>query len=309
MFLRKKEKSDIIALFTRRSTVLSLSDRKSGLDFLVSFFSAVRPTSGANQSSAESNLDKLIASFDQYPILLTNLQHALLSQLISTDLSAALTESGIPLARGFWQEFFGRLRHKLLPPLQNETDFLYTINHIFYRKKDYQWVESIPILTWALLFEKLSLSIHVDDRRISDQLLHSLKILSFQVSQLGFEREVYAYISAEFLEINPFLQQNYLIHELEDLVLQSASPDQLKPLVEQINKVLGDCHRSISEVQENHRTQGVSLHQTYTLIILVSKLDRMAILIDVLDFFLILIQLLYLLIRCTIIAHRAYIPK
>ncbi len=47
---------------------------------------------------------------------------------------SALMESGIPLARGFWQEFFGRLRHKLLPPLQDENDFLYVLNRVFFRQ-------------------------------------------------------------------------------------------------------------------------------------------------------------------------------
>ena len=127
MILKKKKKPNFIEVVTRKSSVLPVSDKKQGLDFLVSFFSAIRPVGGKKKSNPERNLQLLIAEIHQHPVLLTNLQHSILSQLANTDLSSALTESGIPLAKGFWQEFFGRLRHKLLPPLQSENDFLYTL--------------------------------------------------------------------------------------------------------------------------------------------------------------------------------------
>src|SRR5882757_900799 len=128
---KKKNKPDFIGTVIAKSTVLSIADSAQGLDFLVAFFSAVRPSKG--KKNAARNLEFVTGQLYQHPVLLTNLQHALLSQLIRADLSPALTESGIPLARGFWQEFFGRLRHKLLPPLQSENDFLYVVNRVFFR--------------------------------------------------------------------------------------------------------------------------------------------------------------------------------
>ena len=113
---KKKTKPDFIETVSSRSTVLSVGDSRGGLDFLVSFFSVIRPASG--RRDAADNLRSVTATLGQNAIVLSNLRHAILSQLVRTDLSSALTESGIPLARGFWQELFGRLRHKLLPPLQ-----------------------------------------------------------------------------------------------------------------------------------------------------------------------------------------------
>jgi len=133
---RKKNKRDFIETARSRSTVIPISNRKQGLDFLVSFFSAIRPVREKGRGDATQNIKVAIRELHEHPVLLTNLQHALLSQLINTDLSPALTESGIPLAKGFWQEFFGRLRHKLLPPLQKENDFLYVVNRVFFRKND-----------------------------------------------------------------------------------------------------------------------------------------------------------------------------
>src|SRR5262249_7591735 len=153
------------------------------------------------------NIRRVTAALQQNPMLLGNLQHAILSQLIRTDLSSALTESGIPLARGFWQEFFGRLRHKLLPSLRSENDFLYVLNRVFFHNNDYKWVEDIPREDWVLFFESVGISLHVDDKRILSQLLYSLKTLSFQVAQLGLEKEVLDYMPVEKKDDNPFVQQ------------------------------------------------------------------------------------------------------
>src|SRR6185312_3871063 len=89
-----------------------------GLDFLVTFMSDIRPSGGRRDAAA--NLSEITLLLAEKPDLLQQLRNAVHSQLVRTDLSAALMESGIPLSRGFWQELFGRLRHKLLPPLQPE---------------------------------------------------------------------------------------------------------------------------------------------------------------------------------------------
>jgi len=193
-------------------------------------------------------------------------------------------ESGIPLARGFWQELFGRLRHKLLPPLQPENDFLFVLNRVFFRNHDYIWVEDIPRSDWIAFFETLGLSLHIDDKRILRQLLLSLNTLSFQVAQLGLEKEVLHYIPEQYRHDNPFVQQTYLIHELEEIL--AGEGDIHKALIgiaEKIGQKVAWCHECIDHVRENHSQQGASLHQTYMLLLLANRLERISILVDLLD--------------------------
>ncbi|MDR3715320.1 MAG: hypothetical protein P4L51_21140 [Puia sp.] len=307
---RKKNKPDFIETATARSTIIPITDSKQGLDFLVSFFSAIRPS--AEKEDANENMQFITAELHRHPVLLTNLQHALLSQLIRTDLYAALTESGIPLARGFWEEFFGRLKHKLLPSLQSEHDFLYVVNRVFFRSTDYQWVEQISRETWISFFESIGLSLHIDDSRILQQLMPSLKTLGFQVAQLGLERNVLDYISPEDREDNPFLQQNYLVQELEKKLSRrparsrlpensrntgevlpgidelgdpsgSDDPSVSDDLPERMAHMMGRCYACIDFIRDNHSLRGASLRQTYILVILANRLDRMTILADLLD--------------------------
>ncbi|MBN9380268.1 MAG: site-specific recombinase [Chitinophagaceae bacterium] len=280
---RKKEKVDFIETVSGRSTILPITDSQQGLDFLVSFFSAIRPASSVDKRPARENIRRVTSALHQSPVLLSNLQHAILSQLIRTDLSSALTESGIPLARGFWQEFFGRLRHKLLPPLRNENDFLYVLNRVFFHNDDYKWVEDISREDWVLFFESIGLSLHVDDKRILSQLLYSLKALSFQVAQLGLEKEVLNYMPEGNREDNPFVQQSYLVHQLEKELLMPSSDDTLKTVAEKIDWMMQQCYEALGFIRENHTQRGASLHQTYILILLANRLERISILTDLLD--------------------------
>jgi site-specific recombinase len=282
---KKKEKVDFIRAVSERSTILPISDSQQGLDFLVSFLSTIRPSSSPGKRPAAENIRRVTAALHQSPVLLSNLQHAILSQLVRTDLSSALTESGIPLARGFWQEFFGRLRHKLLPPLRNENDFLYVLNRVFFHNDDYKWVEDIPREDWVLFFQSIGLSLHIDDRRILSQLLYSLKTLSFQVAQLGLEKEVLDYMPEGEKEENPFVQQNYHMHEMEQELLFPSSPGNivLKTITEKINRTLAQCYDSLEFIREKNTQRGASLHQTYILILLANRLDRISILTDLLD--------------------------
>jgi site-specific recombinase len=279
---RKKNKRDFIETVTSRSAVLPVADRKQGLDFLVSFFAAIRPVHEKGKQDPRQNIKVVIRELHEHPVLLTNLQHALLSQLINTDLSSAFTESGIPLARGFWQEFFGRLRHKLLPPLQRENNFLYVVNRVFFKRNDYQWVETISYETWILFFKSVGLSLHIDDIRILHQLIQSLKILAFQVAQLGLEREVVDYLPESNCENNPFVQQNYLIHDLEES-LKRQEDATLASISSSVDLVIKQSYDCIRYIRQNHSSKGTSLHQTYTLILLENKLDRMTILVDMLN--------------------------
>ncbi len=277
---RKKPTINFIDTASKRSTILHVADKKAGLDFLISFFNVIRPA-GENRDPAR-NLQSLLLQMEQHPIILSNLHNALISQLVNTDLTFALTESGIPLAKGFWQEFFGRLRHKLIPALQQENDFLYVIGKIFYRSDDHKWVESIPHVQWKQFFEFLGVAFSVDDKHILIQLMQSLKILCFQVANLGLEEEVSKHLLSQDIDKNPFVNQIENILTIEkafntkDVFLLSTESEKLHLLAKR-------GIESIEHIRLNHSNKGTSIHQTYILLILSNKLNRIELITDILD--------------------------
>ncbi|MBC7850990.1 MAG: hypothetical protein H7Y31_14710 [Chitinophagaceae bacterium] len=280
--LLKKMTGNFLESAATRVTVLDNRESEDGLQFLIHFFNDIRPRAAKGSRDPEQNLQKAIRLLLQYPLLLTNLRHALFSQLINTDLTIAITESGIPVSRSFWQEFGNRLKHKILPPLQDEDDFLYVVNRVFFRKDDIEWLEKISRGNWIQFFETAGLPFNVENKELQEQLLSSLKILSFQVAQLGLEKEVAKYIPKDFSD-NPFVQQNYKVHEAEEVLLNNANVTNTAAIFTQVKQSIEVCEQAIDHIRENLSLKGASLTQTYILLILSSRLERMHLLLDVLD--------------------------
>ena len=279
----KKKKPAFFDGILERNNQLIQYNKEEGLNFLVSFFAELRPGVRNGHRNAERNLQRVMAEMQEKPVLLQHLQQALLSLLSSTNLTLALTESGIPLARNFWQELFGRIRHKILPPLQDENDFLFVLNRVFHRKTDYEWVESISRESWIRFFEMIDLPFSARDKGLQGQMLESLKILSFQVAQLGLEKEVTKYIPDSVRNESPFVQQNYLIHRLEELLLLNEPLENIQRQSVYLKNKLNECTASISYIREQQVMKGTSLNQTYILLILTNRIQRLQILTDGLD--------------------------
>jgi len=287
----RKKKPGFFEQVVSNNYIVPAHDRRKGLSFLVSFFSELRPASGKRKNAAK-NLQAATAQLKEQRLVLANMQHALLSQINNTDLTAAITESGIPLARGFWQELSNRLKHKILPTLQDEDDFLYVINHVFFRKNDYVWVEAIPRQTWIDFFEAAGFDFSMADIELKKELLQAMKILSFQVAQLGLEKVVLDYLPKEEQHNDtPFVIQNYKVHELEKMLIparsgtggDNAAPAAVTDASFRLKNDIESCYDLISHIRESHSEKGASIQQTYILLILTNRLQRMQLILDVLD--------------------------
>ncbi|MBM3415633.1 MAG: hypothetical protein FJY20_04125 [Bacteroidetes bacterium] len=283
MIRLRKKKPGFFEQIVSGNTIIDAHDRRAGLNFLVSFFNEVRPAS-EKRKVAEKNLLAATEQLQKHRIILANMQHALLSQINNTDLTAAITESGIPLARGFWQELSNRLKHKILPPLMDEDDFLYVINQVFYRKSDFKWVEAVSRQAWMGFFEAAGFDFGMANVEFKKELLQAMKILSFQVAQLGLEKMVLDYLPKEQQHNDtPFVIQNYKVHDLEKLLLDNTTEHEVKAASFQLKNDIENCYELISHIRESHSEKGASIQQTYILLILSNRLQRMQLITDVLD--------------------------
>ena len=284
LFRLRKNNPDFFEQLIARNEILPAHSRQNGLTFLVTLFSEVRPGPGKTRKDAEKNLLRVTNELRQHKLVLANMQHALLSQLLNSNLTNAITESGIPLARGFWQELANRLKHKLLPALQDENDFLYIINNVFFKKSDYEWVEAISRQIWIDFFEAIGFSFSPRHNNLKKELLQSLKILSFQVAQLGLEKEVLNYFPEEQRsDDTPFVLQNYLVHDLEKMIMTVNTDEDVASISLQLKMAIRNCYALIDFIRDSHAEKGASLQQTYLLLILSNRLQRMQLVIDVLD--------------------------
>lgn len=284
MLKRKKKTPHFFDLVVADADSITLTNREEGINFLVSFFKTIRPARNEEYETANNKLQLAMAALEQHKVLKQKIQRALLLLLINTNLNTALTESGVPLAGGFWQELFDRLKHKFLPAIQDPDDFLYVIDRVFYKSDDFKWVEAITQENWIRFFTIIQMPIGVRDKRLQQHVMAAMRILSFQVAQTGLEKEVAAYIPATATgEESPFVKQSFLIHDLQEKLTQDSDNITITHCCALIKDVIQQCAKNIDYIRRQQSTKGASLRQTYTLLILSTRLQRILILNDVLD--------------------------
>lgn len=285
MWKSARNKPDYFASLATHPENSFSGDRAAGLSNLQRFFSAIRPDSRKSRRMPAAKLRQATSALQGQPAVRHHLQQALLSQLIRSDLVPAITQSGIPLARGFWQELGNRLKHKLLPPLREEHDFLTVIHNVFYRKNDYKWVEAVPRQDWIDFFEAVRFSFSPVRSNLQNILLRALRVLSIQVAQLGYEKEILHFLPPGARDDrSPFNRQQEAALELEKTLGHPAvHAEGLASVANHLKKSIADCQEQVEQIRNGHVERGASLQQTYLLLILANRLERMQLLADVLD--------------------------
>jgi site-specific recombinase len=265
-----------------KAIVLSLNGTNRGLELLVEIVKKIRPGNSKDIEDTELRFRALLFQLQEDRSLLFALRKSLLTQFLNTDLSSALTESGIISSRGFVQELVSKLKHKLLPALQQSNDFLYVISHVFYKPNDYIWVSGIDRNLWKSFFELLGIQVNLADIPLTGQLNQALQLLSYRTATLGMEKEVTARFDKLETAIHPFIEQNRLVN----LYLErhkSITEEEKRLILHNIQENLYNCRQSNKWMGEQRAQYGTSLAQTFILMRLEQQIDRMLIILDVLD--------------------------
>lgn len=261
--------------------VLSL-DSSRGLTFLIELVKKIRPERARDKERAELQFSALLYSLQQDRSLLFSLRRSLLTQFMNTDIVPALTESGMIHSRGFVQELVGKLKHKLLPELQARNDFRFVLNRVFFRKTDYKWVESIDPSLWKDFFELLGIQINLSETRLLSQLQRSLQVLSYRLANTGLEKEVSERLTGSASQ--PFMEQNRLVNlYLERSGSGYFTGDEKKLLLTNIHETLHNCRQSLQWLKDQRLFEGTSLAQTFLIVRTEQHIERMFIVLDVLD--------------------------
>jgi site-specific recombinase len=281
LWKNKNNKLSVAPETNKQALVLPLVSTSRSLDFLIDLIREIRPSRARKTDEAELKFKALLYKLSNDKSSLFSLRKALLGQFLKTNIVNALTEGGIVSSRGFVQEMMGKLKHKILPALQNADDFLYVINKVFYKKSDHIWVEAIDARLWVQFFQSLGIQINLTEPRLIRQLQQSLQILSYRITTLGLEKEMTQRFNNFTDAIEPFLEQNRLINEYINLTGKNEEKQLL--LLDTITESLHNCNQSIQWIREQRKTYGTSLAQTFILTRLQQQLNRLFIIVDVLD--------------------------
>ncbi len=263
--------------------VLSIDSSSRGLEFLIELVKKIRPSDAGNIKEAELKFQAMLYQLQQDRSLIFSLRRSLLSQFQHSEILTALTASGIVSSRGFVQELIIKLQHKMLPALQKPNDFLYVLNRIFYLKTDYKWVGGINKELWKNFFELLGIQINLTDPRLTGQLQQALQILSYRAATTGLEKEIASRLETASNATYPFLEQNRLVSLYLERYSHGQQVGERKLLINNIGEALYNCLQSIQWIKEQRKEHGTSLAQTFLLVRLEQEIERMFIILDVLD--------------------------
>jgi site-specific recombinase len=278
---RKKDSKQLPG--KQQAIVLPLHSPNRSLEFIAELIDKLRPENPKNIPDAELRFKALLYQLGQDRSSLFSLRKALLTLFLKTNIVIALTENGILSSRGFVQELTGKLKHKLLPELQSPENFLYVINKIFYKRNDYIWVQGIDKELWKQFFELLGIQINLTEPALISQFQQALQVLSYRIASLGLEKEITHRFENFDDAVYPFLEQNRLVNEYLLLHQTKAGMDKQRIVLANITEALHNCNQSIHWIKEQRMMYGTSLAQTFILTRLQQQIDRLFIIIDVLD--------------------------
>jgi site-specific recombinase len=281
--INRKNKDQVRTPKRQQAVVLPLHTPNRSLDFLTALIQKIRPDHHKNYAQAELRFKALLYQIGQDRIFLFSLRKALLTQFLNTNIVPALSESGIVSSRGFVQELMSKIKHKILPAIQGKDDFLFVINRLFYKKYDFMWVESIDKQLWIEFFEILGIQINLTESKLIEQLKQALQFLSYRITTLGLEKEITERYENFENAIFPFLEQNRLVIDYLKLDGHAYNSNQGKLMLANIQETLHNCNQTIQWIREQRNRNGTSLAQTFILSRLQQQIDRLFIILDVLD--------------------------
>jgi site-specific recombinase len=263
--------------------VIKIDSIYRGLDYLVEFVKQIRPAHHNDFAEAELKFKAMFYQLQHDRVLLFSVRKALLTQFENSTIIPALTESGMVKARGFIQEMVTKIKHKLLPSLQQSDDFLFVINHVFYHPKDHIWVEGIDRRLWINFFKLLGFNIDVTEPAIIRELNKALYILSRRVVTLSLEKDIIDNSPVKDYHQYPFVRLDFVVQQYLQLFEDNAGPLQLDQYIQRINLALYDCRGLINDISEHRKEHGTSLSQTYILFRIEQHIERLLLITDALD--------------------------
>lgn len=267
----------------RQAVVISMDSNNRGLDFLVELFRKIRPADVNDKEAAELKFKAFLFQLQEDRSLLFSLRKALLSQFSNSDVTTALTESGLLSSRGFIQELGSKIKHKIIPALLEPTDFLFVIERLFYKRNDYVWIEKIDSELWRSFFGRIGIEVNLNEPVLNNQLLQSMQTLSYRLAMMGLEKEITRQHDVRSDAVFPFLEQNRLVNMLLEKKNNTHSIQDEKIIAAGIFEALHNCLQSVKFIKEQRKDVGTSLAETFLLTRMEQHVERILLILDAVD--------------------------
>lgn len=255
-----------------------------------SLINKLRPPQAAQADKAAENLRALSHLLARRSDLLANLRGALLRLFDEHKQVTMYVSSGLLPSTGFFSETFRRVGGRLLPEIIDTSYLKDFISAAFHRVDDEIWVNAIPDEDWQALLHLLvghQTPMFEEDAsplpNAVEEILESLRVLSFHVSAIGLDRELVRIDPNLEEHESPFLAQNAeLLSYIEHYKKWWTTPGALIADDKHLTVMLHQCDEILQRVRKRAMRIGTSLTLTFKLERLRQHLERIHDLIELL---------------------------
>ena len=255
-------------------------------DALLGLIDVLRPRWRGDATAARRNVDALTALVVADEPRRRALRETLIEVLADKQWIHLLADAGVLSGESFFAGLGRRIGQSVLPGVYNADSLRDYLGRLFPRPRDHEWVDSVPDEVWATLLDALELSDLPEEvrARIAHQVLESVQVLSYRIAAIGLEPElVRNYPAIERYE-SPFLAQSeevrQLLRERQAALAENRAPatDEKHLLV-----LLDQCVEIVSKVRRLAEKTGASISLTALILRLYESIDRVRVLIDLLE--------------------------
>lgn len=277
-------------LFLDMQTQLETPQVRLDVQLVIELINRIRPTQVDDHNQTNQNIRALGQALLITPNAISTLQTFLLRLINQYKQTTLYADSGLLTQDGFWNQLAVRIGAHILPMLDDPTQLSDLIRRVFHHNKDYQWLNAIEPKNWLVLFRLFSQG-HSDQpekKVIKTQVLDALIILSYRVSSIGLHPEFIHNLPDLNEYQSPFLVQNREIIEFIEHYKKSSQDVSLMSVVQmpdasQALVILDQCRDLMLRIKRSTKRIGVSINLTYLLTLLEQYLERIELLLTLLQ--------------------------
>ncbi len=243
----------------------------------------LRPKKLRNQQEATHNLEKLTVWLGAHPQKKYQLRKAMTSLILQSDMQFVFSESGLQTNSGFFAELHQKFVEKFLPTLLPDKDLRIAIRKIFFKSTDFIWINQIQESAWFHFFNTMRLHVHFNNAAQIKQLVSAAEILSYRIATLGLDKRITQRAGEILQPHNAFVEQNKEWHRYSRLIDAGVLKEESMHLVSNMLQWMDAAMRQVKEIRRQKKEKGTSLQQTFIVERLEQHLERLQIIITIID--------------------------
>ena len=241
---------------------------------------SIRPAHLSDFHRSEEKIIELTLALKEDEALSKKMSGWLNAVIEQGDFTSLFVHGGISADDTFFGEISRKLKHKILPPLEEENSLQFILGVLFKKKDDFKWVDSVSDSIWIDLFSTFTIHRNPVYSNLQPQVLNALLYLSYRIGYLGTDKVIHRMVSGDEALLTPFLEQN---REMVNFVAQFRENQHSEIDFRHTKVLLTQCSDAIKTMVKDSQENGTSLRQNFVIRQLDTLVQRLLVLLDFID--------------------------